>query len=76
MILLQQQMAVQVANPFLYETLKSMIGQQVAIQVTGMQVKQGVLRSVLPDHIVLMVFQTPFFIRMDEIVWATVLMSR
>lgn len=66
----------QSTNPYLYETLKAMVGQPVAVQLSAMQVQQGILRAVLPDHIVLLVCQVPFFIRMDEIVWVTVLSAR
>ena len=60
----------QISNPYLYETVKGLIGQQIAVQA-GKNIQHGVLTAVLPDHIVLEICQTPFFIRMDEIVWIT-----
>ncbi len=60
----------QISNPYLYETVKGLIGQQIAVQ-TGKNIQHGVLTAVLPDHIVIEICQTPFFIRMDEIVWIT-----
>lgn len=63
------------SNPYLYETVKMMVGQSVAVQ-TVKNVQQGMLTSVLPDHIVVEVCHVPFFIRMEEIVWVTLLMKR
>ena len=64
-----------VSNPYLYETVRMMVGQSVVVQ-TVKNVQQGVLTSVLPDHIVVEVCQTPFFIRMEEIVWITLALRR
>lgn len=58
----------QISNPYLFETVRGLIGQQIVVQ-TGMHIQQGLLTAVLPDHIVVEICQTPFFIRMDEIVW-------
>lgn len=63
------------SNPYLYETMKMMVGKPVVVQ-TVKNVQQGSLTSVLPDHIVVEVCHTPFFIRMEEIVWITLLMRR
>lgn len=63
------------SNPYLYETVKMMVGQSVAVQ-TVKNVQQGILTSVFPDHIVVEVCNVPFFIRMEEIVWVTLLMRR
>ncbi|MFF5996882.1 DUF2642 domain-containing protein [Lysinibacillus sp. KU-BSD001] len=60
----------QVSNPYLFETLKGLMRQPIVVQ-TGNNIQQGVLTSVLPDHIVIEICKTPFFIRMDEIVWIT-----
>ncbi|MFJ7734307.1 DUF2642 domain-containing protein [Lysinibacillus sp. NPDC097231] len=59
-----------ISNPYLYETLNMMIGQAIVVQ-TEKSIQQGLLASVLPDHIVVEVSRTPFFIRMEEIVWVT-----
>ena len=64
-----------VSNPYLYETVRMMVGQSVVVQ-TVKNVQQGVLTSVLPDHIVVEVCNTPFFIRMEEIVWITLALRR
>ncbi|WP_155591740.1 DUF2642 domain-containing protein [Lysinibacillus cavernae] len=59
-----------ISNPYLYETLKMMIGQAVVVQ-TENTLQQGILLSILPDHMILEISRTPFFIRMEEIVWVT-----
>lgn len=59
-----------VSNPYLYETLKMMIGQMIVVQ-TKKNIQQGHLTFILPDHIVIEINRTPFFIRMEEIVWVT-----
>lgn len=59
-----------ISNPYLYETFKMMIGQAVVVQ-TEKNIQQGILLSILPDHMVLEINRTPFFIRMEEIVWVT-----
>lgn len=62
-------------NPYLYETIQGFIGQSIAVQ-TGKNIQQGILTAVLPDHIVLEICRTPFFIRMEEIVWVTLAKPR
>ncbi|EON71365.1 hypothetical protein H131_15398 [Lysinibacillus sphaericus OT4b.31] len=52
-----------------------MIGQAIVVQ-TVKNIQQGILTSVLPDHIVVEVCRTPFFIRMEEIVWVTLATRR
>jgi len=59
-----------ISNPYLYETLKLMISQRIVVQ-TEKSIQQGILTSVLSDHIVIEVYRTPFFIRMEEIIWVT-----
>ncbi|MGE7841251.1 DUF2642 domain-containing protein [Lysinibacillus sp. NPDC093712] len=58
------------SNPYLYETLKLMISQIIVVQ-TEKSIQQGILTSVLSDHIVIEIDHTPFFIRMEEIIWVT-----
>lgn len=60
----------QMSNPYLFETARGLIGQQIVVQ-TGKNIQHGILTAVLPDHIVLEICRTPFFIRMEEIVWIT-----
>lgn len=64
-----------ISNPYLYETIKMLVGQPIVVQ-TVKNVQQGILTSVLPDHIVVEVCQVPFFIRIEEIVWVTLAMRR
>ncbi|MFJ7405136.1 MULTISPECIES: DUF2642 domain-containing protein [unclassified Lysinibacillus] len=59
-----------ISNPYLYQTLKLMISQIIVVQ-TEKSIQQGILTSVLPDHIVIEVYHTPFFIRTEEIIWVT-----
>ncbi|WP_025114651.1 DUF2642 domain-containing protein [Lysinibacillus fusiformis] len=59
-----------ISNPYLYETLKMMIGQAIVVQ-TEKNIQQGILLSILPDHIILEISRTPFFIQLEEIVWVT-----
>ncbi|MEK5232677.1 DUF2642 domain-containing protein [Lysinibacillus sp. FSL K6-0232] len=59
-----------ISNPYLYETLKMMVGQAIVVQ-TEKSIQQGILMSILPDHIVLEISRTAFFIAMEEIVWVT-----
>ncbi len=59
-----------ISNPYLYETLKMMIGQAIVVQ-TEKNIQTGILLSILPDHIILEISRTPFFIQLEEIVWVT-----
>ncbi|AJK86996.1 DUF2642 domain-containing protein [Lysinibacillus fusiformis] len=59
-----------ISNPYLYETLKMMVGQAIVVQ-TEKNIQQGILLSILPDHIILEISRTPFFIQLEEIVWVT-----
>lgn len=59
-----------ITNPYLYETFNMMIGQVVVVQ-TEKNIQKGILLSILPDHMILEMNRTPFFIRMEEIVWVT-----
>jgi len=64
-----------ISNPYLYETLKMMVGQAIVVQ-TEKNIQQGVLISILPDHIVLAISRTPFFISLEEVVWVTLAASK
>ncbi|MGE7693012.1 DUF2642 domain-containing protein [Lysinibacillus sp. NPDC094177] len=59
-----------ISNPYLYETLNMMIDQPIVVQ-TEKSIQQGKLISVLPEDIVVEVSRSPFFIRMEDIVWVT-----
>ncbi|UTR11488.1 YuzF family protein [Evansella sp. LMS18] len=56
-------------DPFLNETLRSLIGRHVVIE-TGRGTVQGQLMEVKPDHITVQSKDTTFFIRIQEIIWA------
>ncbi|ACA41378.1 conserved hypothetical protein [Lysinibacillus sphaericus C3-41] len=47
-----------------------MIGQAIVVQ-TEKNIQTGILLSILPDHIILEISRTPFFIQLEEIVWVT-----
>lgn len=64
-----------ISNPYLYETFKLMIGQAVVVQ-TEKNIQQGILLSILPDHLILEISRTPYFIPMEEIVWVTLETTR
>ena len=55
---------------YLYQQLLSMKGMHIAVQ-TPRSTLQGVLTMITPDHIVLDVHGTPFFIRNQQIIWVT-----
>lgn len=64
-----------ISNPYLYETFKMMIGQAVVVQ-TEKNIQQGILLSILPDHLILEISRMPYFIPMEEIVWVTLETTR
>ncbi|MBF0707048.1 YuzF family protein [Alkalihalobacillus hwajinpoensis] len=55
-------------DPYVYQTLISIEGRLITVQTTNGSL-QGMLESVMPDHIVLQVNETPFFVRIQQIVW-------
>ncbi|QSS98601.1 YuzF family protein [Pontibacillus sp. ALD_SL1] len=55
-------------DPYVYQTLQSVTGSEVTVQTTQGSVR-GKLTNVLPDHIVVEMNNTPFFIRTQQIVW-------
>lgn len=59
------------SNMYWLEAIQPFLGQMVAVQQTGNHVKQGILAAICPDYIILEVCRTPFYIRMDQIVWVT-----
>lgn len=58
----------EVTSPYFNETVKNLIGQMLTVHTSAKTVQQGILRCVLPQHIVLEIGQVPFFIRTDEII--------
>nr|WP_254434272.1 YuzF family protein [Halobacillus sp. Marseille-Q1614] len=57
-------------DPYVYQTLSSIIGQGVVVETTQGSVR-GNLQTVMPDHIVVEVAEVPFFIRTQQIVWVS-----
>ena len=55
-------------DPYLYQRLLSFKNKHVVIKTTKNPL-QGLLQSVSPDHVVIKVSQTPFYVRIQEIVW-------
>ncbi|SES08416.1 YuzF family protein [Psychrobacillus sp. OK032] len=58
-------------EPYLYHLLQTLAGNRVAVQLTTKSTIQGNLTMVAPDHIVVEVSGSPFYIRNQEIVWVT-----
>ena len=63
---------VNIVDPYLYQRLLSFRNMNVVIN-TKKNPLQGLLSSVSPDHVVIEVSsrKTPFYVRMQEIVWIT-----
>lgn len=69
-----QQSAVEVVSivdSYLYQRLLSFKDKNVVINTTKNPL-QGILHSVSPDHVVIEVSDTPFYVRIQEIVWITI----
>ncbi|MDG5472761.1 YuzF family protein [Jeotgalibacillus sp. ET6] len=57
-------------DPYVYQTLNTIIGTNIVVQTTRNSL-QGKLTTVMPDHIVVEINQTPFFIRTQQIIWVS-----
>ncbi|MDC2866478.1 MULTISPECIES: YuzF family protein [unclassified Bacillus (in: firmicutes)] len=57
-------------DPYVVQTLQMIVGKNVVVDTMRGSL-QGMLRAVKPDHIVIEEEDTPFFIRMQQIVWIT-----
>ncbi|HSO58217.1 MAG TPA: DUF2642 domain-containing protein, partial [Paenisporosarcina sp.] len=57
--------------PYVYQTLTSIIGKEIVVQLSNNSVVKGVLTQVLPDHIVVETNKTPFFVRTQQIIWVS-----
>ncbi|PLR86766.1 hypothetical protein CVD25_18245 [Bacillus canaveralius] len=57
-----------VSDPYVYQTLMSVVGNPVVVQTVRGSVR-GTLRNVKPDHIVVEMGGNPFFIRTQQIIW-------
>lgn len=53
---------------YVYQAAKGLKGKMIAVQTTRSTI-QGKLAGVAPDHIVMDVSDTPFYIRTQQIVW-------
>ncbi len=56
------------SDPYVYQALKEVTGQTIAVQTIRGSVR-GQLEDVMPDHLVVVIEGTPFFIRMEQIIW-------
>lgn len=61
---------VSIVDSYLYQRLLGFRGKWVVINTTKNPL-QGLLHSVSPDHVVIEVSDTPFYVRIQEIVWIT-----
>ena len=59
---------VSIVDSYLYQRLLSFKNQHVVINTTKNPL-QGLLHSVSPDHVVIEVKNTPFYVRIQEIIW-------
>ncbi|MGM7685218.1 YuzF family protein [Cytobacillus sp. Hm23] len=55
-------------DPYVYQALSSIRGTNVVVQTTQGSLR-GILQTVMPDHIVIEVSKSPFFVRTQHIVW-------
>lgn len=61
---------VSIVDSYLYQRLLNFRNKNVVINTTKNPL-QGLLNSVSPDHVVIEVSNTPFYVRIQEIVWIT-----
>ncbi|APA02427.1 MULTISPECIES: YuzF family protein [Bacillus subtilis group] len=54
------------SDPYVYQALMGLHNQSLAVQTTHGSVR-GVLREVMPDHIVIMMGGTPFYVRTAQV---------
>jgi hypothetical protein len=55
-------------DPYVFQTLTTIVGNVIAVQTTRGSVR-GVLKTVMPDHIVVEMGGTPFYILTKQIIW-------
>ncbi|PZD97645.1 hypothetical protein DNH61_01890 [Paenibacillus sambharensis] len=56
------------SDPYVYQSLQPYTGKWVALDTPRGSLR-GELKSVMPDHIVVLVGQTPFLVRIQQIIW-------
>jgi hypothetical protein len=54
-------------DPFVIQTLQTVIGKELVVETTKDTIR-GVLKDVKPDHVMLMAGNSPFFVRIQQIV--------
>lgn len=62
-----KQNMVSMPNPYVYQTLQSVIGKQVVIETVRGNIR-GKLKNVKPDHLLIEV-TVPYIVRIQQIVW-------
>ncbi|WP_232735777.1 DUF2642 domain-containing protein [Alteribacter populi] len=59
---------VTVVDPYIYEKLQELVGGKAVVQTVKDSVT-GVISSVMPDHVVVDVSGSSFFVRMQQMIW-------
>jgi hypothetical protein len=59
---------ISLVDPYVYQTLLTVVGKTVVVQTSEGNIR-GLLRDVKPDHVVVDVSGSSFFIRTQCIVW-------
>ncbi|CAM4284633.1 YuzF family protein [Paenibacillus tarimensis] len=60
--------SITLSDPYLYESLQPLSGKWVALD-TPCGSLRGVLKSVMPDHIIVQVGEMPFYVRIQQLIW-------
>lgn len=68
MIYVNEQIECTISDPYVYAKASELVGAMAEVQTTHGAVR-GTLKDVQPDHIVVEMGGTPFFIRTQQIVW-------
>lgn len=55
-------------DPYVYGALNGLLNQPISVQTPRGSVR-GMLRKVMPDHIVVQMGGAPFYIRINQIIW-------
>lgn len=56
------------SDPYVFESLKGLLNRSIAVQTVRGSVR-GELKTVMPDHIVIHMGGSPFFVRTEQIIW-------
>ncbi|KUP08435.1 hypothetical protein Q73_06080 [Bacillus coahuilensis m2-6] len=59
-----------IIDAYVYQSFTSIIGEMVVVQTTQGSLR-GVLKTVMPDHLVVEISNRPFYIRTTEVVWVS-----